>query len=263
MKKFVVEIVKSCCKHDLLDLSANISFFALISLLPLCMIFVAVLGYVMGSGETVTELANTLTDMIPGAKDLLLSNIQNLVKTKSSIGIWGISVLFLASIMLFGSLERAFGKIFEVEKKRGFFHSNLIAIVVIFLILIFLFLPSTIHLVESFLIKYGYSLPLGNYLAGKAFFVVFAVLSFVIIVKISTNCKIYFRNALVGGILYASGITIAKYLFHWYMLFAFDKYNVIYGSLTAVILTVFWIYYLVNILLISSEVVAYLQRRVN
>lgn len=260
MKSFFLDIIKSCRAHDLLNLSANISFFAILSLLPLTMIFVAVLGHVIGSGTIVTQIADTLTGMIPGAKDILLSNITNLVESKSALGVWGITFLLLISMVLFGSLERAFGKIFGSDKKRNFFHSRLLAILVISLILLFMFLPSTINLLESFLAGYGYSIPLTSYLSGKVFFVVFAVLSFVVTVIIVPNRRIFIRHAFVGGIIFAVGIAIAKYLFHWYLVVAFDRYNVIYGSLTAMILTVTWIYYLANILLISAEVVACLQR---
>lgn len=259
MKHFFVEISRSCMRHDLLNLSANISFYAILSLLPLMMIFVSILGHVMGSSEIVDRIMDTITGMIPGAGEIFMSNIKTLVKGKSSLGIWGIGFLLFISTVLFGSLERAFDKIFDSEKKRHFLYSRLLSILVIFIILIFLALPSTFRLLEASLVKYGFSLPLVDYLTGKTFFVIFAVFAYVATVIIITNHRVYIRYAFVGGAIFAAGITIAKFIFQWYLTISFSRYNLIYGSLTAMILTVIWIYYLSIVLLVSAEVVAYLQ----
>lgn len=261
MKKFLADIFRSCRSHDVLNLSANISFFAILSLLPLTMIFFSVLGLFLESNDSVTHIANVFAEVVPGAKELIASNITNILDKSSSMGFFGIAFLFLVSLVLFGSLERAFNRIFQSERKRNFFHSRLLAVIVIFLILLFLFLPSTLNLLELSLEEYGYTISLTRYLTAKVFFIVFAILSYIVTVVIVPNKKVYVRYAVVGAILYAVGIAAAKYIFHWYLLATFDRYNLIYGSLTAMILTAIWIYYLVNILLISTEVVANLQKR--
>lgn len=261
MKNFFADIFRSCRKHEIFNLAASISFFAVLALLPLSMIFMSVVGHVMGSGHIVTQLANVFTEVVPGAKDIFLSNIKNLVEIRSSLGIWGASFLFVMSIALFGSIENAFDKIFDSDKKRHFLLSRLLAILVICIILLFLFLPSSVTLLDRALVGYGFSIPLGRYFSGKLFFVVFAVASFMATVIIITNQRVYLRYALVGGIIYATGIAVAKFLFQSYISVTFTKYNIIYGSLTALILTVIWIYYVANILLISAEVVAQLNRR--
>jgi membrane protein len=263
VKNFFVEIIKACRSDDILNLSASISFFAILSLLPLTMIFVAALGLIIGSDESITHIAAIITDVVPGAEAIIKSNITNLVDSRSSIGFWGIGFLLVVSTVLFGSLERAFNKIFESEKRRNFFHSRLLAVGVIFIILLLLFLPSTIQFLEITLAKYGYLIPLSSYLTAKVFFVFFAMFSYLVTIVIVPNQKVYLRYALVGAVFYAAGIAVAKYLFRWYLVASFDRYNLIYGSLTAMILTVIWIYYLSNILLISAELVAHLQRRGN
>jgi membrane protein len=70
---------------------------------------------------------------------------------------------------------------------------------------------------------------------------------------------VYIRYAMVGGVIFSVGIGVAKFLFSWYLGFAMTRYNVIYGSLTAVILTVVWIYYMSVVLLFSAEIVSELQ----
>lgn len=244
-----------------MNLSASISFFAILSVLPMSMIFISILGHVMGSDGIVGEITRIFAEEIPGAKDILLSNISSLVKSENALGWWGIVSLVLISTILFGSLETALDRIFTSGRKRNFLYSRLLAVFLILVILVFLFLPSVVHFLELFLVKFGYSIPLSAYLSGKTFFVVFAMLSFIAAVMIIPNHKVSFKHAVFGGLIYAVGVAVAKFFFRWYMAMTFSRYNLIYGSLTALVLMVLWVYYLVNILLISAEVVAYLQKR--
>jgi len=261
MKRFIVDIVKSCWKHDIFNLSANISFFAILSLLPMLMIFVAVMGYVLGSHSIVGEIVKNFTEAIPGADQILRSNINNLVDSRSALGAWGASFLLVISTVLFSSMERAFDVIFDIEKHRHFLKSRLLAIGVVCIIMLLLFVPSAVNLVEKFFQQYGYSVPFSSYLTGKTFFIIFAMLAYVATVTIVTYQRVYFRYAIIGALIFAFGSAIAKYIFQWYLTITFTKYNLIYGSLTALILMALWIYYLSNILLVATEVVAYLQNR--
>ena len=248
-------------EHDLFNLSANISFYAILSLPPLAMIFVSVIGYVVGTGDIVEQIVHTVTDVIPGAKPIFLSNLQNLMEQRSKLGIWGVGFLLIVSTVLFSSLEGAFDKIFEVEKKRNFLVSRLLAIGVIFIIVVLLFLPFAMRTIQTFMQNYDYSVPLIAYISGKAFFVIFGVLAFTIVIMIVPHQRVYLRYAFLGGIIFATGVAIAKFIFQWYLGVALHRYNLVYGSLTAVILMVIWIYYMTLILLISAEVVAFLQNR--
>jgi len=262
MKKFLKEIYTDLKNHDLFNLSANISFFAIVSLFPLIMILVSVMGYFMGTdAPIVSQIADSITSIIPGAREIFLSNIQNIVDQRSSLGWFGFVFLLLMSTILFTSIENSLNKIFNCTSSRSFLNSRLLSIGVIAIVLLFLCLPSVFRLLDAGLDKYGYSFPIGEYIHGKYFSVIFAFLAFIVTVKIIPHKKVNFRYAFIGGIIYTLGIAVAKYIFQWYIGISFSRYNVVYGSLTAVILSVIWIYYLVLIFLISAEVVAQFQRR--
>lgn len=261
MKNFFKGIVVSYKNHDCFNLAANISFYAILSIIPLTMIMFSVLGYFLGSEEVFRQIIKTLTGAIPRGSEAIIANIEGVVNSRYELGWMGIGFMVFIALLLFSSLEHALDRIFESVKKRNFFHSKLLAVIVIFIIALFLYAPSAITLLEGFLHKYGFSVPLSKYISGKTFFFVFAALSFAITVVIVPNRKILFRYAILGGAFYAFAIGVARYLFRWYMAFSFDRYNLIYGSLTALVLLVIWIYYLANILLLSSEIVAYLQKK--
>lgn len=261
MKKFFIGLFRSCRDHDILNLAANMSFFSILSILPLTMIFVSVLAYFMGSNTIVAEMTETVTDVIPGAKDLFVSNIQNLLQHRSTLGIWGTGTLLLISTILFSSIEHACSQIFDTVRRRNFIQMRLFAVAVIAIMLLLLFMPAAIRLVEALLVKLGYTIPLSLFFSRKVFSFIFAILTFAAVIVLVPRHRISWRFALIGGLLFALGISAAKYIFGWYITIALHRYNLIYGSLSVLVLFVIWIYYLSCVFLVSAEVVALLQRR--
>ena len=84
-------------------------------------------------------------------------------------------------------------------------------------------------------------------------------LAYVITVVVVPNQKVYVRYAFVGGVIFSLGLAAARFAFRWYLVTAIERYNLIYGSLTAVVLMIMWIYYLSLVFLFSAELVAALQ----
>ena len=84
-------------------------------------------------------------------------------------------------------------------------------------------------------------------------------LAFVMVCVVIPNQKVYIRYAAVGGLVFSLGIGLARFVFKSYTSFALAKYNLIYGSFTAAILFIMWIYYMALILLLAAEIAASLQ----
>jgi len=258
----VRNLAKSYRDHDCLSLAANISFFAILSTIPLLMILTSAAGYLLGHSEDLfRQIISTVTDILPQGQDELVSSLDKIIAGKSRMGGIGIVALLLIASLLFSSIEHALDRIFQTVKKRNFLHSRLLSIILVFGIMSVIFLPTAITLFQGFLTKAGITIPLGYVATNKIFFVVLMILSFIAGVMIIPNHNVQLRFAIIGGVFFAAGIGIAKFIFRLYLAHSFGRYNIIYGSLAVLVVSVIWIYYLANILLISSELVAVLQRR--
>lgn len=256
------DLFKSYKEHDCLSLAANISFFAILSVIPLLMITMSVAGFVLGGTQGLfDQIVSTLTSVLPKGQDELAANLQAIISGRSQIG--GIGILFLLFIasLLFSSVEHALDRIFQSVKKRNFFHSRLFSVLLMFGVISILFLPTMVGFFESALVRFNIPIPLGDVATNKMFFTAMMVASFVAAVIIIPNHDVKFKFAIAGGIFFAVGVGLAKFLFRFYIAHSFDRYNIIYGSLTVLVVTILWIYYLANVFLISSELVAVLQRR--
>lgn len=260
--EMVRELFRAYKEHDCFSLAANISFFAFLSFVPIMMIAMSVAGYLLGSSQGLfDQIVSTVTDVLPKGQQELSANLNTIISGRSQIG--GVGVLFLIFIasLLFSSIEHALDRIFQSVKKRNFLHSRLLSVALVFGVISVLFLPTMVGLFEALLVNFSIHVPLVSIVTNKAFFVALLVALFIAAVMVIPNHDVEFRFAAAGGVFFAAGTGIAKYLFRWYIAQSFDRYNIIYGSLTVLIVSIVWVYYLANVLLISSELVAVLQRR--
>lgn len=260
--KFIVSIFKSFFKDDCLNLSANIAFCALLAIIPIGMMMVSIAGYFLGgSQEAVLKITAMATNILPVGKDLFVANLESILEQRSSLGIIGVVFLVFIATILTASIEHSLDIVFKAENRRNFFHSRLLGIALIFWVTLLFSLPTMAQILEGLLNRYGFDFPLSDLMAGKAFFILIAFLAYLVTVVVIPNKKVYIRYAAVGSLVFAVGISVAKFIFKSYMLFALARYNIIYGSLTAVVLMVVWIYYLAVVILFSAEFVGGLQSK--
>ena len=260
--KFIRGVIKSFFEDDCLNLAANISFCALLSIIPIGMVMVSIAGYFLGGSEDAfQQIVALATEALPVGRQEFTENLQSILDQRSSLGIVGVFVLIFISTILVASIERALDVIFGTEKRRNFFHSRLLGIALIFGVTLLFSLPIMAQILEASLKRFGFDFPLSELMSGKTFSFIVAFLAYLITVVIIPNRKVFLRYALFGGIFFAAGIAAAKFIFRWYMVFALQRYNIIYGSLTAVVLLVVWIYYLTVLMLLSAELVAAMQSK--
>lgn len=262
MIRAISQVFKNFFKHDCLYLATNISFCALFSLIPLTLIVFAIVGFVLGSSQGVYhQLLHGIDDWLPHIKTFLAGNVREVVGERHSFGIWGVVLLIFFATLFFRALERAFNVIFEADKSRNFFYSQFLSVSLIVMISFFFFMPTAADLLTRSLSRFSFIFPLGDIFRGKVFFILFSYLSFVLIILFVPHHRIKFRYAALGGVIFALGLFIMKQIVRWYMFRALDEYNLIFGSLTAYVLLLLWVYYVSNILLFAAEWVAYLQLR--
>jgi membrane protein len=258
--RIIGRIIKSFFDDDCFSLSANIAFCTLLAIVPLTMIMVSIAGYFLGSsGDVFQQIVNGILGVLPVGRQEFIANMKSLMEQRSSLGIVGIIFLVFIATILVGSIERAFDTIFRSVKRRNFFHSRLIGIALIFWITLLFFIPTMIRVLEGLLFRYGFDFPLSEFLTTDVFAFIVAFLSFLTGTVVIPNQKVYVRYAAIGGIVFAAGIGVAKFIFRWYMGIAITRYNLIYGSFTAAILFVVWTYYLAVVLLLAAEVTAQIQ----
>jgi membrane protein len=250
-------------------IAAAISFFALLSLIPLILLGVWGLGHFLSSAQAFQHVVDYLSDYLPGMTDNLQQHLvgylQALVASHGTIGWLGVAGLLWSGSQGFVVLEQAMNVALRVPERRSFLESRLLGVGMIFLaggsLALSLAITSALAAIQSYTIPVldwsPGEIPLLWSLAGAVLPVLLAILSFTVIYRVVPNTRMPWRTAAIAGLVAGLLWDAAKRLFTYYL--ARNLYDLIYGPIGGVIGLVFWIYYSSVILVLGLELASVLQ----
>ncbi len=259
-QNLILDTFRHFKEDDGFTLAAALSFYAILSLIPLTMIVVSILGHFVGQSEdALRNIIRLVSDTIPYLSPAFLKNLSMLIQRKVSGGWVGVGVLFLVASVLFTNLEKVLDKIFESTHKRNFFHSKLLSVFFIFLIALLMFLPSVLKNIDHLFALLNIPFEMEKLTEGSFFYFLTAWSSFVMVLAVVPKHQVEFKLNCLGGVLFAFLLIAARFIFRWYTAFSLDRLHLVYGSLTAVILIILWIFYLMNLFIFCAEFIGLIQ----
>jgi len=270
----VVEMLRDAGRRfyqdDCAVLAAAISFYAVLSLIPVLFLVIAILGYVVGSSEdTFRAVLASVREFIPHLSEDLVGNLESVVANRGRLSWLGLAALVIAAGLVFSATEFALDRIFAVDRRRSFIRSRLLSMAIVVamgIVLLFSFYVGVIfHALnaEPDLIPFGQGLivQLTRGLRAQYLTSVMLVLAcFTVALRMFPHAQIGWREALVGGFVGTVLWEIARRFFLWYLA-NLAQFSVVYGSLGALVAVMVWIYMSATIFLYAAECVALLRRR--
>ena len=238
-------------EHGTLIRSAALTFYTLLSLIPIVAVaFAVVKGF--GLAEDLVQNLHSLFPQSPEVVDTLLLFVENaLARTKGGVvAAVALVMLFWAVIRVFSSIESAFNNIWEVKQERSLTRQYADYVAVIMIVPLLWILSNAVgNFAEELFQGYeGWLFTLATRLASLVVIWVMFTLLYLII----PNTKVQFRSALMAGVVAGT----AFLLFQWgyvYLQRWMTSYNAIYGSFAAVPLLFIWIQSSWEILLFGGE----------
>ncbi|MCA1596413.1 MAG: YihY/virulence factor BrkB family protein [Chloroflexi bacterium] len=245
-------------------MAAAISYYALISVIPLLLLSMFLFGLALQSSEgAITQTAEVIGLSIPGSSAEVGTWLREIKHTTSATGITGLLALLWTGSQLFHVLEDALNRTWGVTRTRPFWKGRLLALLVMLfggvLLLANLGLSITTQWVQSRRLPWGReTLAHVPFVWGSLAYVVpllFSVIVFSMIYLIMPNTKTTWRESLVAGVFAGICWEVAKTGFGCYVSVIGERgYSRLYGSLGGLAIIVFWVYYTANILIIGGEV---------
>jgi membrane protein len=242
-------------------LAGSISYFFVMAIFPFCLFLVSIFGYFLGENrEFYNFFLEKLIYFFPEATSEITKELGTII-TYRKIGLFTLLLYGFFSYQLYLSAEKAINVIFKEKATRPFLISTLFSLSIVTLMITLLIITfGAISLIPMFkfltnflprlviskitIILVGFILPL--------FLVTVIATSFYIFLP-KKNVKT--RHALIGGLFTALFLEAAKHLFTFYIALKLSNIGTIYGSLSAFIIFVLWVFYSASIFLIGGEVV--------
>ncbi len=251
------------------QMAAAISYYVLFSLFPLVIFSIGVLGLVLQDNDIERRLVEDLTGLLPvdeqGARDVEAAVRELTGRASGALGLLGLLGLAWAGSAMFAVIHRSLDIAFDLSSRRPFVRQKLVDFGMMALVggvfLASLGATTTLRVareaVEDTLVlgdlagSLGFGWSIAVFLVLSAFsFIAFALLYWLV-----PATHVRFRHVLPGALLAALLLEALKLAFSVY-LEHFSRYDLIFGSLGAVVAFLFLVFLGANTLLLGAEISA-------
>ena len=237
--------------HGTMDMSAALTFYTLISLVPvLALVFAVVKSF--GLAESLVENLYSLLPQMPEVVDYVVDfATKALARTRGGLmATVSLVTLFWAVIRMFESIEANFNKIWEVKSTRNLVrkYSDYITVVIIAPLLWIVATSIGSYAREMLGVDGSVWLQVGS----KVLSLLVVCAMFTLIYMVIPNCKERLHSATLAGLMAGPCFFLFQALYV-YLIKWMTSDNAIYGSFAALPLFMLWMQNSWSILLIGCE----------
>ncbi len=249
-------------------LAAALAYYTAISIAPLLVLIVAIVGFFLGRQTAQEQLLAQLRTVVGSQVTQYLATVlQNAAQpTLASVaGILSFLLLLWASTNVFTQLQNSLDKIWQVKRQsagaRVTIVSRLLAFAMVLGVAFLLLVSMVLSAVIAAFVSWGSSLLPGAdwiWQVGNALvtFVV-TMLLFGAIFKVLPNARLAWRDVLLGAAVTALLFVVGNYLVSIYLTHAGSAYGAV-GSLAVFLL---WVFYSAQIFFFGAEFAKVYSRR--
>jgi membrane protein len=264
--------------HEFLELramesGASIAFYALFSLFPLLILLVSLLGFILEQEEVQGQVRTFLQEWIPFSQDEILSlveqNLNGVIHQRGPASLLAVLGLFWAGSSVFSALVRSINLAWHTTAApMNFLQGRLIGLTLI-LVLVALVLASFItNTTLTVLARLDDPFGIGEMLRETSFWLYLtdslpylsSFLLFTGLYRWVPNTRVRWLEAGIAGLVATTAWHIAIAGYTWALREGLLNYQLVYGSLATVVITMVWIFLSSLILLFGAYLSAAIAR---
>ena len=266
IKSLLIQSFDQWNKHNATRLGASLAFYSLLSLAPLLLVLVSIVGVVFGHSAAQHQIVQQVQALVgPAAGKAAAAFLQGSHNTAHGViatlvGL--ITLLFSASGVVI-ELRAALNVIWEIPSRdesgleiiTNFLKERLFSFAIVlgigFLLVVSLAITTWISTLGA--LPTSITGPVATLLQLLNSFISFVVIAgvFAAIYKIMPDAPIQWRDVALGGAVTSALFTAGKYLLSLYLGRA--SYGSTYGAAASVVVLIAWIYYSGQIFFLGAE----------
>jgi membrane protein len=251
-------------EDNCLRLAASLAYYTALSLAPLVLLIVGVVGLVLGREQVAGQLAAQLESLMGLAGRELVNSILTTTSPEGGTlaAVVGLVTLFIGATAVFGELQATMNLIWEVQpaptggawagiwawlKERVF--SLALVFALAFLLLVSLVISSALAGAAAFF--WGPEQTLLSRLLELAVSLLVLTLGFSLLFKYVPDAEIRWRDVWPGGVFTAVLFTLGKTAIGYYLGYA--SVGSAYGAAGSMVVLLVWVYYSALIVFFGAE----------
>jgi membrane protein len=230
--------------------AAGMAYYTLFSFFPLLIVLVTVISYFVDGSEASNRVAQLIMSIIPVSENFVMVNIERIFALRNSVGVASLLIFIWSGSNAFSMMVHHITNAWPETERRTFFQKRLFGLAMVIIIIVVLFLLMMSSTLLNVFVRYKDTVPglellfsswLWNF-GAKALYWGVPFLFFYSLYRIIPMGRVPIKAAGFSAL----GITViwrlASTAFQWYLASGFARYEVIFGSLNAVVVILLWIY---------------------
>lgn len=245
------------------EAAASMAFYTLFSLFPVILIVVAANSFLLESLHVQEKILETILKFFPVASHQIIStNMQQILQARGAVGIVGLIALVWAATCVFTTLVHNLNRAWIDAPAQNIFRARLTAfsIILFFVVLLPLFLmaKAAIHLIVSWNVQLTGSINISYFrpILSNIIIYIFICMTLMILYRWIPKTKVRWSEAFGGAFFAVIAEEAATTAFSWFLSSGLSRYNLVYGSLGALISFMTWIYIINLIVLFGAHLSA-------
>lgn len=232
------------------EAAAGMAYYTIFSLFPLSLALIGVGGYFLRSEHVFQEVVTLLTGAIPVSRELIESNIQQVLERRGSVSILGLIGLLWSGTGLFSVLAHHINRAWTGAEPRNFLERRLVALAMVGTLALFVLISLLSTPALDLLARLRVPLWDGTSIYEAVLWTLLSdlvpwLLTFVMFLALyrwMPNTNVNWSGPIWGALLVALAWEGAKRGFAWFITSGLVRYRLVYGSLGAVVALMLWIY---------------------
>ena len=254
----VNEFLADNCTH----LAAAISYYILLSLFPLALAAITIVGYFYRSENISVRVTQAIADIFPGSGQVVSDTIQGVSQGWQAASAIAVIGLLWSGMGFFGAVRKSLNTAWGIKQPRPFLRERLMEFLMMLglgaLLIISFGVTAAFKVIQRANISiFGHLLSAG--LFWDAIVILTSVgitfLVFLLLYKFVPNTRVRWRHVWVGALVAAVLIEIAKNIFVWFV-GNFADYNLVYGTMGTIVALMVWSYISAIILLFCAKLIS-------
>lgn len=257
------ETIAGFAKHNILGLSASLSFYALFALIPLILLIFYLLSHLVFSSDyAIVKLAILTSNIMPDFSGKIMTEVYKASNSKAAWGALGLFILLWTITPLARAMRSSFYSISSMTETPSFFRGKLkdILSVLGILLLFFSFTAAgfavevivnflAIHLPKNILSYVGDSITLAITTSLIALFY-----------KMFFPMQVAIRHIFIGALLTALLWVLMRPAFALF-LSVNQNFGAVFGSMKNMFVSITWLYLNFAVFLLGSVLIATLRKQ--
>jgi len=250
------------------EATASIAYYAIFSLFPLLLALIAGGSFVLESEQVQRLVLDFVDEVFPVSQRLIERNIQAVLALRGTVRFVALISLVWSATGGLTALIRNINRAWSEAKPRNFLEDRLLALGMVGGLAVLLALSSVSTTVLDVLARF--SVPIGGGLSIYETFLwtilsgivprLFAFSALLGLYRWVPNTQVRWSEAFWGALVATLAWRIATNGFTWYLSSGIVRYELVYGSLGAIVALMLWIYIIGLIALFGAHLSAAIAR---